>query len=144
MIEYIIKKQYVNGKSGIKILAIRDGKIIGNTGFVEYTKTAYSHLNIGEIEYEDEVFSLFVDECERKNGIGKNLVEKLVQETQKVHKYLLIPNTTKNSRTFYKKVLSELKNDKIITDFEEIGRFPPHMKDLNKHQKDFLVSLNFT
>ncbi|MBI4992635.1 MAG: GNAT family N-acetyltransferase [Candidatus Magasanikbacteria bacterium] len=94
-----IKKQEIKSKA-IKFTIEKDGKVAGRA----YLYLIYNNLHKEPYGYLED---LFVDESYRGSGLGRQLVQSVVEEAKKLGCYKLI-GTSRYSRVevheFYKKL----------------------------------------
>ena len=84
------KKEEKTNVSGIKIVAMEDGKEVGRA-FLYLLKNDLHEETFGFLE------DVFVDEAFRKQGLGSQLVEKIVEEAKVQGCYKLIA-TSRSSK----------------------------------------------
>jgi GNAT superfamily N-acetyltransferase len=129
MLEFEIENQSINGRIGQKIVAYYDNDLVGRTGYLSfnprYPPEEGKLATMGVVVFRDgkkigASDGILVEQSYRKRKIGKALLTELVQEASRDYEKLMIYYGVPESKGFYEKVLTELKEDGKIKDFKKI------------------------
>jgi len=126
MTELLVQEQkYIDDcrrvHKGRKISAVEGNKIIGQVRYIEWNGDIYQNngLNTAMLKLTpDEGFEIFVDRKNRNEGVGKDLITKLIDELQKNgYDQLIIRGATETAKGFYDKMFERLLENNKITFF---------------------------